>query len=183
MDIVLNNALKSISVQYVQRNIGRKYKLANDKSYIKPKKDINIGIPLLDSGKPSCIDNFFVKTKLSIFSLRLTINITDHFPLFLALNEKLKTIKQKDQFVNNNKLLNLSYTINGKQIMKHKNQDNNVDFIVNEINEIIKAATGRLNRKKQTIQSWINQNTLKLINKKESLYKLWRQNFNDNALK
>ena len=87
-----------------------------DKGYISGFSGITR--PSIGNCKGSCIDNVFIKNKdLKTETYKLKNSLTDHYPLFIAIN-KIKT-DSKDPHItlNYNKLKNTAATRNWNELM------------------------------------------------------------------
>lgn len=98
--------------------------------------------------KGSCIGNIFIKTNnLNTATYKLKLSITDHYPIFIAVN-KMKTERHEQTFfINYNKLLNTAKSINWQEIMSIHDPNLATDKLLREIKLCIELAKTKKRKK------------------------------------
>ena len=131
--------------------------------------------PSIGNCKGSCIDNVFIKIKdLKTETYKLKNSLTDHYPLFIAIN-KIKT-DSKDPHItlNYNKLKNTAATKNWNELMSIQDPNAATDELINKIKHCIEMAKTTKKDKNKGRKSWITKSIMKSCETKEFLYNLWQ---------
>lgn len=128
--------------------------------------------------KESCIDNAFIKTKFLIESYRINYQITDHYTLLLKLHIDQSNLKKYEKIKKNNykKFIELSYKVNWSEIYYVNDIDTATNLLVEKIKYLIEITPSCETVKNKPKKSWVTNEIVTLINKKEKLYKEWKKN-------
>lgn len=146
--------------------------------------------PGTDGQGGTCIDNIYLKTNnMSAKAYKLINPFNDHYPLFVEL-DNVELIQKKNttnKIIIYKKLKNFANNIEWNTILSI--QDPN--YAINELIKKIHICAGKATVEKKKIRNkekvprneWITKAIIVSCNKKEMLYKLWKNNKNCNNLK
>jgi hypothetical protein len=147
----------------------------------RPSENVNHG---------TCIDNFFIRTEtFNINSFKLTQVLTDHYPLFINTENFEPKIKSKanNNTINYNYLKDIARSKNWSNLMNVKDPNITIESMISEIQVCINLATSSKVNKNNTSskrrKAWITKSIINSLKTKETLYKLWKANPNNESLK
>lgn len=135
--------------------------------------------------KNTCIDNAYIKTKINIESFRLNYRLSDHYCLFLRLNseQQFEKYKSNTNRVNNKLLIQLSNKFDWSYVYTFKDMDQATEWCVNNIKLLVENSKTSGSKKHKGKKPWLSKELIKLIDKKEKVYKRLRKNRTNETLK
>lgn len=111
---------------------------------------VGITRPPIGQAKGSCIDNIFIKTNnLTTITYKIKLSITDHYPIFIAINKTPKIIKQPETCINYKKLTNIASKKNWNEVLSMEDPNLATDKLLSEIRNCIEMATTKQRKNKQ----------------------------------
>ena len=111
---------------------------------------VSVTRPTVGNCKGSCTDNIFIKTNsLSTVTYKLKHSVTDHYPIFIAINKMKTQIKAPIIILDYKKLRNIAKTIDWNDTITIRNPNIATDKILREIKYCIELAKIKKRENKQ----------------------------------
>lgn len=139
----------------------------------------------INNNKGSCIDNFFTKlNKITYKTIVLETPFNDHYPIFL----KIKDIKKESinkQNMNKTDFKKLKYvagTLNWEEINQETDPNTAINKLIDKIKYCINKSKVTMKKKKPR-SNWITKGIMISCQTKEKLYKIWRNDVNNETKK
>ena len=113
---------------------------------------------------------------------KLNYKITDHLPIFIALNINNDShIQNYKSIIDYKKLSVLSQNINWNEIMQTDNVNMASELLINNIKKIICLSTKRikLNKKNKSRKNWITNGLKQSCRIRQKLYKIWQSDLDN----
>lgn len=131
----------------------------------------------------SCIDHFMVKSDSTIHSCKFIDKITDHYPVFISINNQPIFNNEKFYRINYNQLIKLCYKTDWNDLIKIKDTNTAIVQLIEKINSICDLSKKLVNKNSKPRQNWITPAIIISCNKKRKLYNLYKSNPDNNEFK
>ena len=134
----------------------------------------------------NCLDHIILKTKNTATALVITSEITDHYPIFLAIETKHSSVLAKTSTrIDTVAAYDAINKIDLSEIFSIVNPDDATNTLISKIQNILKSYTKLVNipRKIRTIKPWITPGLVRCIRHRDRLHLKARRLPNDHVLK